>query len=103
MVKMLEREEFEKMTQEVFDALQTMGIPPSHMLFGLYQGIPLNKRGTWYGTVPSMPDKISLYKTNLERGVRNDQEIRSRVRHVLIHEIAHYYGMDEEEVRAAGY
>ena len=123
----LSREEFESLAQEVFDALPErfqqnmenvriaieeepleetlvrMGIRSPATLLGLYEGIPLNKRGVWYGMYPVVPDKISLYKKNIERGAQNTDELRMRVRHVLIHEIAHYYGMNEEEVRAAGY
>jgi predicted Zn-dependent protease with MMP-like domain len=123
----LAREEFERMTQEVFDSLPAqfqqnmenvsvivedepteeilarMGIRSTQTLFGLYEGIPLNRRGTWYGMNAVVPDKISLYKQNIERGAGNEPELRARIRHVLIHEIAHYYGMNEDEVRAAGY
>ncbi len=85
------------------ETLQKMGIRTASSLFGLYEGIPLNKRGAWYGMYPAIPDKISLYKANIERGVRTEEELRSRIHRVLIHEIAHYYGMNEDEVRAAGY
>ncbi len=123
----LEREEFERMTQEIFDSLPAqfqqnmenvsvivedeptkeilvrMGIRSTETLFGLYEGIPLNRRGTWYGMNAVVPDKISLYKQSIERSAGNETELRARIQHVLIHEIAHYYGMDEDEVRAAGY
>ena len=123
----LSKEEFETAAQEIYDSLpeqfqqnmvnvrivvedeppqetlRTMGIQRPSVLLGLYEGIPLNKRGTWYGMYPVVPDKISLYKTNIEAGTRTEAELRERIRHVLIHEIAHYYGMNEQEVRAAGY
>ena len=123
----LSEEEFEELTQQIFDALPEqfqrnmenvritvedeptretltkMNIRSTSDLFGLYEGVPLNKRGTWYGMYPVVPDKISLYKKNIERGAASIDELRVRIRHVLVHEIAHYYGMDEEEVRAAGY
>ena len=121
------REEFENLAQELFDSLPPqfqqnmenvqivvedeptretlakMGIQSKSALFGLYEGVPLNKRGTWYGMYPVVPDKISLYKSNIERGAKGLDDLSERIRHVLIHEIAHYYGMNEEEVRAAGY
>ena len=73
------------------------------MLLGLYEGIPLNKRGSSYGVYPAVPDKITLYKQNIEQVARTDAGLRAKIRDVLIHEIAHYFGMNEEEVRQAGY
>lgn len=126
-VAVLSFEEFEEVVQEMFDALPDRfrqnlenvqivveELPSeetvAHMrlrsradLFGLYEGVPLNKRGTWYGMSPVVPDKITLYRTNMQRGARSIDEVRGRIRDVLIHEIAHYYGMNEDEVRAAGY
>ena len=121
------KEEFESLAQEIFDSLPErfqenmenvriviedepshetitkMGIHSPNILLGLYEGIPLNKRGGWYGMSPAVPDKISLYKKNIERGAENASAVYERIRRVLIHEIAHYYGMNEDEVRAAGF
>ncbi len=121
------KEEFSNVAQEIFDSLPDQfqlnienvriviedepnsetiartGVHSPGALLGLYEGIPLNKRGSWYGMSPVYPDTISLYKKNIERGARDLTEIHDRIRHVLIHEIAHYYGMNEDEVRAAGY
>jgi predicted Zn-dependent protease with MMP-like domain len=70
-------------------------------LLGLYQGIPLPHRGTWYGTSPTTPDKISLYQKNIEADCRNDGEVSERIREVLLHELGHYFGMSEKEIRSA--
>ena len=70
-------------------------------LLGLYQGIPLTKRDSWYGTSPTTPDTISLYQKNIEAGCRTEQELRGRIREVLFHEIGHYFGMSESEIRNA--
>ena len=45
-----------------------------HSLLGLYQGIPLPHRGTWYGMTATVPDKISLYQKNIEAVCGNDEE-----------------------------
>ncbi len=74
-----------------------------HDLLGLYQGVPLTRRGTWYGMNPVVPDRISLYKANIEAACRTEQEIESKIYEVLIHEVGHYFGMSEEEIRSAGY
>ena len=123
----MSNEEFEILVQEVFESLpdqfqqnmenvriivenipsnetlRKMRIRSSSDLYGLYEGVPLSKRGTWYGMYPVSPDTITLYKDNIERGARSKEDLRERIRHVVIHEIAHYYGMNEDEVRAAGY
>ena len=72
-------------------------------LLGLYQGVPLPARGTWYGMKPVVPDKISLYQKNIEAHCATEDQIIDKIYEVLIHEIGHYFGMSEEEIRAAGY
>jgi predicted Zn-dependent protease with MMP-like domain len=72
-------------------------------LLGLYQGIPLTKRGMWYGMSPVTPDRISLYQANIEAVCRTEGELKAKVAEVLIHEIGHYFGMNEKEIRDAGY
>ncbi len=74
-----------------------------YSLLGLYSGIPLNKRGPDYGMYPVTPDRIKLFRINIERGCANDVEIEDRIREVLIHEVAHYFGMTDAEIRKAGY
>jgi predicted Zn-dependent protease with MMP-like domain len=73
------------------------------MLLGLYEGIPLTRRGVDYGMYPVVPDRITLFKQNIEIIARDEQELRAKIREVLIHEIGHYYGMSETEIRRAGY
>jgi predicted Zn-dependent protease with MMP-like domain len=70
-------------------------------LLGLYQGIPLTHRGTWYGTSPTTPDTITLYQANIEAVCRNDEEVSDRIKEVLLHELGHYFGMSEQEIRIA--
>jgi predicted Zn-dependent protease with MMP-like domain len=70
-------------------------------LLGLYQGIPLTHRGTWYGSSPTTPDKISLYQRNIEAVCRDDEEVSERIQEVLLHELGHYFGMSELEIRNA--
>jgi predicted Zn-dependent protease with MMP-like domain len=74
---------------------------PQKSLLGLYQGVPLRRRGFWYGNV--MPDKIILFKNNIERLSRREDEIEDLINRVVIHEIGHYFGFGEEELRKSGY
>ncbi|MGD0339366.1 MAG: metallopeptidase family protein [Bacteroidota bacterium] len=68
-------------------------------LLGLYKGIPLPKRGTWYGTTPTLPDRIILYQKNIEGISGGEKEIRHQIYITLYHEIGHYFGMTEAEIR----
>lgn len=70
---------------------------PQKSLLGLYQGIPLKKRGFWYGNV--LPDKITLFKTNIESLARNEGDLKNLIFEVLLHEIGHFFGFDEEDLR----
>ena len=70
-------------------------------LLGLYQGIPLESRTHYYGMV--MPDKITLFKGNIELACKvQDLDIYEEVRHVLMHEIAHHFGISDDRLREEG-
>lgn len=73
------------------------------MLLGLYEGIPLNRRGNDYGVYPVIPDTITLFQDTIESISADDAEVRRQIRMTLIHEIGHYYGMSESDIRQAGY
>ena len=69
-------------------------------LFGLYQGIPATVRGDTYGVGPTLPDTITLFQRPIEEDAGGiPEEIRRMVAETIWHEYAHYFGMDEEEVR----
>ena len=85
------------------ELLRKVGVRSPYNLLGLYQGIPLQYRNTGYGTYPVVPDTITLFKRNIESVAGQGTLLREKIREVLIHEIAHYFGMTEEEIRQAGY
>jgi len=123
----MDRKEFEQVAQEAFESLprglqekvenvhivvedepseQTLSrsrIRRGSLLLGLYEGIPLNRRGDDYGRYPVVPDKITLYRSAILSVARSESAVRETIRDVLIHEIAHYFGMTERQVREAGY
>ena len=66
-------------------------------LLGLYQGIPLTERGNHYAGV--LPDRITLFRTNIERLARDDEELRELVAHTIVHEVAHHFGITDERLR----
>jgi predicted Zn-dependent protease with MMP-like domain len=72
--------------------------PPGLPLLGLYSGVPLTRRTSWYGAVP--PDKITIYQGPLERHFGDDPDVlRRQVRRVVVHEVAHHFGISDERLR----
>ena len=72
--------------------------PGGQPLLGLYQGIPMTRRTSSYGAVP--PDKISIYRGPLKRHYGRDPDrLRAEIRHVVLHEIAHHFGISDERLR----
>src|SRR3954469_12638278 len=66
--------------------------PPGQPLLGLYQGIPLTSRGSYY--TGALPDKITIFRGPRERLYGGDsQTLRTMVRRVVLHEIAHHFGI----------
>jgi predicted Zn-dependent protease with MMP-like domain len=63
-------------------------------LYGLYEGVPLTQRGSAYDRV--LPDRITLYWGPLLRDFPDDEDLAVEVKNTLYHEIAHYFGIDEE-------
>lgn len=74
--------------------------PEDPDLFGLYQGVPLPERGDDVGL---LPDKISIYRIPLEESFPDPVELREEIRITVLHELAHYFGLDEERLAELGY
>ena len=71
--------------------------PAGQPLLGLYQGVPLTRRTSGYGNVP--PDKISIYRGPLERLYGGNPDVlRSQITRVVLHEIAHHFGISDERL-----
>jgi predicted Zn-dependent protease with MMP-like domain len=71
--------------------------PPGMPLLGLYEGIPLTRRSSSYGG--ALPDKITIYRGPLERHYGRDRdELRAQVKRVVLHEIAHHFGISDKRL-----
>jgi len=66
-------------------------------LLGLYRGVPLRHRGVFYSNVLS--DRIILYKDNIESQCKTKDKLKEEIKDVLLHEIGHYFGLSEFELR----
>lgn len=122
---MISRDEFERVVEEVVDGipepfarhlagveiviedepdaatLREMGLDPRRdTLFGLYDGVPLDERShdhVW------LPDRITIYYRPLVRSFRSRRRIREEIRRTVVHEVGHFFGMDDDEIEALGY
>jgi len=65
-------------------------------LFGLYEGIPLTRRGAGYNLV--LPDKITIFKNPLLHASHDMISFEEQVKHTLWHEIAHHFGLDHDRI-----
>jgi predicted Zn-dependent protease with MMP-like domain len=70
------------------------------LLLGLYQGIPQTRRGN-YGIGPTLPDKITIFKIPILSISHSYEEAIENIRKTVIHEIAHHFGMSEEDIEKA--
>ena len=79
------------------DLLSEIGLQSPLELLGLYQGIPLDRRGFYYGNV--LPDKITLFQIPIESICQTREEIEEKVKEVVMHEVGHYFGLDDDRLR----
>jgi predicted Zn-dependent protease with MMP-like domain len=71
--------------------------PYGRPLLGLYEGVPLTRRGAFYNA--ALPDRITIYRGPLERLYGRDPErLAHEVRHVVLHEVAHHFGISDERL-----
>ena len=97
------REALESLPRELSEFMSNVEVvieeePPAGMpLLGLYEGIPLTRRGAFYGG--ALPDKITIFTVPLERLYGADPErLRREIRRVVLHEVAHHFGISDERL-----
>ena len=110
----MERKRFEKLVEQSLDLLPDVfrsrltnvaiiieDAPPEEpdrgsLLLGLFHGVPRTEKSVFYA---APPDHIYLYQKNIEAVCSNEQQIEEQIRDTLLHEIGHYFGLNEEELR----
>ncbi len=97
------RDALDTLPPELRDAMSNVDIvidedaPPEQNVLGLYEGVPLTRRTTSYGGV--LPDKITIFRRPIERVAgRNPERLREEIHHVVVHEIAHHFGISDERL-----
>ena len=84
-------------SDELLDRLE---IPPEDTLFGLYEGTPLTERG-WDD--PLYPDQIRIFQSPIEEECATEDEIREQIAITIVHEVAHFFGLDDDYLESLGY
>ncbi|HEY6001212.1 MAG TPA: metallopeptidase family protein [bacterium] len=78
--------------------LESVGLDPEEDdLYGLYHGVPLPERGP---DAPVLPDRIAIYRLPILWDCETRQQVIDEVRTTVIHELGHYFGLDEDELPA---
>lgn len=75
------------------------GLGPGETLFGLYEGVPMTDRGSYS---PVMPDRITIFRRPLEQYCDSEEELAREVRNTVIHEVAHFFGIDDDRLHELG-
>jgi predicted Zn-dependent protease with MMP-like domain len=78
------------------------GEDPGLELLGLYEGIPLTERGAWWDA-GALPDRISIFRGPILRGCSSREEVVHEIQVTVIHEVAHYFGIDDARLHQLGW
>jgi len=76
------------------ETLEEMEIEPPDTLYGLYRGVDLTQRDSSYGNV--LPDTVTIYQGPIEEDCEDEEEMVEVIRDTVVHEIGHYFGLDDE-------
>jgi len=111
----MKREDFVRLVEEALDSLpkefrKRMSniavlvedlppepLPSGNLLLGLFHGVPMTRKSVF--DLPTGPDYVTLYQQNIEAVCSTPEEIREQIRMTVIHEVGHYFGMDEEQLK----
>ena len=116
------REKFEELAEEAFESLPDVYLHyfdnitimvedhPSPedlrglgkeegLLLGLFSGVPYPAKSGFFDLPQPLPDKIMLYQRNLESISSSEQELVKEIRKTLMHEVGHYFGLSEDDLR----
>ena len=116
----MKRERFAKVVEEALDSLPqefrsrirnvailVEDMPPHqpsprsgkhrHRLLGVFHGVPTTRKSIF--DLPTEPDHIVLYQKNIEAVCSSEVEVREQIRLTVIHELGHYFGLDEEQLK----
>ncbi len=76
--------------------LEALGMEPDEELFGLYQGVPLSDRDSFYQA--ALPDRVYIFRGPILRFCDNRRQVIREIRDTVVHELGHHFGMEEEDM-----
>ncbi len=79
------------------DVHKQTGISNHNLILGTYHGVPYKHRGPYYGNTP--PDVITLYQKSIEDICNSEDDIKDKIKEVVLHEVGHYFGLKEKELK----
>jgi predicted Zn-dependent protease with MMP-like domain len=82
------------------DDLRAAGLGPGESMYGFYHGVPLTERGASHNM--TLPDVIHIYQEPLEEDFPDDRELVEEIRTTVLHELAHFFGIDDERLEELG-
>jgi predicted Zn-dependent protease with MMP-like domain len=100
------RNALDSLPPEIAAALENVAVvvrdrhPQDPDLFGLYEGTPLPERGEMAG---ALPDRITIYRIPLEEEFPDPDDLEREIRITVLHELGHYFGLDEQRLADLGY
>ena len=81
--------------------MESVGLGAGHILLGLYEGVPLTKRTSYYGL--ASPDKITIFRGPILQICPPDEDaVRTQIRKTVLHEIAHHFGISDARLVELG-
>ena len=92
-------DELGKLMSNVAVTVQHDGGPPG--LLGLYQGVPLTRRSTFYAG--ALPDRITIFRRAICAACSSEPEVVAQVRRTVIHEVGHHFGIGDTRLRELGW
>lgn len=100
------RSALDSLPQELAAGLRNVAVvvedenPDDPDLYGLFEGIPLTEGGPGPG---DLPNRIAIYRAPLEADFDDVEELREEIRITVLHELGHYFGLDEDRLAELGY
>jgi len=83
------------------DLIKQMELSPDDTLFGLYEGVPLTERG--FFAEPLHPDRILIFQRSIEEECDSLEEVKEELKTTIVHEVAHFFGLDDDYLEEIGY
>jgi predicted Zn-dependent protease with MMP-like domain len=74
---------------------QRSKLTPNQTLLGVYEGVPLSQRN---GMMKLLPDTITIFQIPIESSVNGLRELKLQIKHTVWHEVAHYFGLNHEQI-----